>query len=134
MMMPGYQQPYGNPYPPAYGFNMNPGLAGYPMPFYPQPMIPAYNDDSDDEAEFEVMVKLIDKQRDILGRFITTLNRNKETLMKDKAKEMTKRIKGLEKESVIRQLKLDGEQDRLISKGEFLYRTNSLIREIEGSL
>lgn len=114
---PNYGYPNAYP-PPQFSAPPNMGFMPYPMPPYIPPPAPKETEEDEDE-EFDVMVKLIDKQRDILGRFVSTLNKNKDTLVNDRAKHITKQIKSLEKEGVIRQLKLNGEQSRLISKDEY---------------
>ena len=119
--------PYGM-VPPGYGYP-----PPYPMGFMPQMMVMPHSNATahDEDEEFETMIKLIEKQKDILGRFVGTLDKNKDGIIKDRTKDLAKQIKKLEKESVIHQLKLGNEQARLISKDFFLVKTNNDYRKIE---
>ena len=107
---------------PPLGFPPGPHPSFYPGPILPLPLIqlpPETKPDKyqeEDEEEFEMMIKLIDKQRNILGNFVKVLDKNKDNMINDRTKELNKQIKKLEKEGVISQLKLNNEQGRLISK------------------
>jgi len=118
---------YGQPFYGGGGYPPGPGYQQFrTMPFHPMPMIPPMqipqgnynhmNNNTNDDEDFEVMIKLIDKQRNILGGFAKALDKNKEDMMHDRTKALKKNIKKMEKEAVIRQLKLNNEQARLLSK------------------
>jgi len=116
--MPNYQYQR-----PPYGFPQGPHPSFYPSPLYPAPILQLPPEEKSEkyreqeDEEFEMMIRLIDKQRNILGGFVKALDKNKDTMMNDRTKELNKHIKKLEKEGVISQLKLNNEQGRLISKG-----------------
>jgi len=116
-----YGSPYYGGYPPGPGYGPQfRTQAFHPMPMIPQMQMPqgGYNNhqNPNEDEDFEVMIKLIDKQRNILGGFAKALDRNKEDMLHDRTKQLKKNIKKMEKESVIRQLKLNNEQARLLKK------------------
>jgi hypothetical protein len=125
-MPTNYGAPFYGGYPPGPGYHSQPQFrtaAFHPMPMIPPMQMPMgnyqqnnNNNNQQDDEDFEVMIKLIDKQRNILGGFAKALDKNKEDMLHDRTKQLKKNIKRMEKESVVRQLKLNNEQGRLLSK------------------
>jgi hypothetical protein len=144
-----YQPPIQNPIPqmpfnfgsPKGGISYIPGPNGIPMPHATgwqvqnlqnlleiKRLQDEINDEQTEEekdAYYDNLLRMLDKQRDVLTKFLGNLNQNKGEAIHEQMKELNRQIKMIEKENILKQIKINDEQAQLYSKNVRQFFSNS---------